>query len=168
MISLDQISKVSKSKPLPVLPSWASDKNVSKSAYLLVLKLRSERILFIDRQVRASDLVAKKSYSITSQEVSSLIPCAYQTLVQSPFSPNYKDFLREVNSELLYLRNLRINSFKSKSGGVHAIPRKKLNSDFKLLKIDNDRLKKKLAVDALDAILSKLPLDVAVYLGLNK
>lgn len=150
------------------LPEWVSKKNISFKAYLEVLKLKGERLHYIERHNRKSHFQFKKSYHISVRSVADNIGTANTTLSQkSSYAKGFKAFLDTINTELESLKNKRLKATaKRKSRGAVAYNKDELVEEVAALKKENEKLKQANVEKQVELIFDKLTLPIKDALGL--
>lgn len=149
------------------LPEWVSKKNVSYKAYLEVLKLKEERLHYIERHNRKSHFENKKSYQISVRNIADNIGAANTTLSQkSSYAKGFKAFFDATNKELEELKDKRLKTTaKRKSRGAVAYNKDELVEENNRLKNENDKLKQVNVEEQVDLILEKIDPNLKNALG---
>ncbi|MCJ8318580.1 MAG: hypothetical protein MJK12_03035 [Colwellia sp.] len=152
------------------MPEWASKNNASYSAYRATVRLKGERILYINKHSKLTHFKTKKTYHIAAREVARAIDIAISTLItSSTYSEDYSGYLGKVNKDLADLKDKRI--FKSKqsySRGPIARSKDMLVEEVRQLKSAVKSLEEKNAIEQVKHAINMLHPDVAELLILEQ
>ncbi|XOV78931.1 MAG: hypothetical protein ACFHVJ_18710 [Aestuariibacter sp.] len=142
------------------LPEWVSENNLSKPAYLEIIKKQDELMAYIERHKNLSDFKAKKTYHISARSIAIALDCAANSLTDEKkvsFAKDFNDFLKGVNKELLEAKNARVEKqSKKQSRGKHAATKEEL---VELATSTEDQLKelqKKNVIEQVETIFNQL------------
>jgi len=144
------------------LPEWVSKSNISYKAYNEVLKLKAEKLSYIERHNRKSHFKCKKLYQISIRNVAVNIDIANTTLSQkSSYAKGFKAFLDTINKELESLKNERLKvTANRKSRGAVAYNKNELVEEVNTLKKENKKLRETNVKEQVELIFDKLSLPI--------
>ncbi|MBO7928087.1 hypothetical protein J5X91_17780 [Pseudoalteromonas sp. K222D] len=152
------------------LPCWVNKNNASFVAFNETERLRTERLMFINKHTKTINFRSKKSYQISGREVARAVGIAASTLLTtSTYSVKYSKYLERINTELEEKKTQRIaKTTKSKSRGPIARNKDELVEEVKRLDAKLKTLETKNVIEQVEQAINMLHPEIANILILNQ
>lgn len=90
-------------------PDWVSAKNASLKAWEYVEQIKKDKFLYVKRHNKITDYLTQKTYQIKGSDVAKALKMSRASLMNtSSYSPNFKKYLDNVNSDLASAKDAQL------------------------------------------------------------